>query len=1101
MKHLFIYILCAIMYCGAYAQTNVPSTSSGVKFRTMMAEKAMRSGKFGKDAAVWQQKARTAAPIVNMQGSMLRNRIGNPIRVAAPKLVNSSPIESDKARITLYVETDWGDDSGYQLILDRDCGMFGQTIVDDIFAAADYKIPENAENLENFLVAGKSGSLDIPAGEYDFYVLNPTPSERTVYIAEGESQGDNYYFKGGYEYVFTVNVVASSDNVELTCDSPVELGVSEITTPKSGVNLGSKEKVTAKIYNKGSESVSSFIAKLTVDDGETISETVNTQIAPDESIDYTFNANADLSASGIHTLTVAVDNDRDGLAGNNSVMKKVMHVAPIPAPYVCEFDEESCADEWDIIDANGDGHTWSISLNDQAAKILYSATNISDDYLVTMCPITLSAGTNKVVVNYNAMGASFYESFEILYGKTDNVKDMTVLKKFEDFCAAEEPYVSSIDFDTPETGDYYFAIHATSKPNQFGLLVYGIEISEGAYSGTPDLAVSKVVLPISSCSLGNAEKAGAVIFNYGTAGVKNFTIKYSLNGAVMGTQKFDVAVPAGESVEITLDNSIDMSSEGKYTLGIEIIDVIPDDGQNPETVTDNNYAESSAIHYTPTDVPFTVDFSNASQRDDWASDGSWIYDAEYNNAVYCAGSTPLVSRGINLKAGKTYRMSYNYMAGMLYFVSVIYDSYDIILGQDGTPTSGWNIIASYYDIYTNDAFADNEVVFTVPSDGVYSLGFRQDIPQATFMLRTISVTEVEPYDIAVTGISGLPSKLPKSLTESLTVNVAVKNNGAETASGTISLTLDGKEIGSTKFDNISIGDTRTIGVPVIFDNVSVGMKMVEASVSIDGQDDSRPSDNVMSVPFEITENVYAYDYVTEDMYNKYYVIGIDGTSSCTAGIVFHFNNKVDIKGLSIGWGITSDESIILAGYKWDPNAVPDMSGVLPVGENVFSTIEDQGSQTGQIDYLLYKPVTLEPGYYMFTVTYTGYALVVDNVTPGQLYMLVDNDGTMLAFDNTSAGLGTPAIRAILGETVGINIAETDTDTPAIVYDAASKDIVVSSSSAIKNIAVYSTSGSMIGGMTVDANTCRYDASRLSSGVYVVKLSTADGIVTGKIAVK
>lgn len=56
MKHLFIYILCAIMTCGAYAQTNVRTSPPVVKFKTLKSEMAMRSGKFGKKAVVMQQE-------------------------------------------------------------------------------------------------------------------------------------------------------------------------------------------------------------------------------------------------------------------------------------------------------------------------------------------------------------------------------------------------------------------------------------------------------------------------------------------------------------------------------------------------------------------------------------------------------------------------------------------------------------------------------------------------------------------------------------------------------------------------------------------------------------------------------------------------------------------------------------------------------------------------------------------------------------------------------------------------------------------------------------------------------------------------------------
>lgn len=1103
MKHLFIYILCSLMSYGAYAQTS-GTVSPPAKFRTMVAEKAMRSGKFGKKAAAMQQKqkARQVFPTSNMPGDLLRNRVGHPVQVKASKVAKAGPIASDEARITLNVETDWGDGSGYQLILDRDCGIYGMTSLDEIFAAADYAVPEDASYLENFLVAGESKSIDVPAGEYDFYVFNPTPSSGTVYLAGGESQGDNYYFKGGYEYVFTVNLAFTQDNVELTCDSPVDLGVSKIISPSTGKDLTSAEDVTATFYNEGTEAVSSFIAKLTVDGGETISETVDTPIAPGDNIDYTFKAKADLSVPGLHSVTVSVDNEKDGLSGNNSMTKKVTHVAALPAPFTCDFSQEGSVDYWTIIDANQDGTTWTISPETGAAEILFNSELATDDYMVTTCPITLPAGTNNFVIDYNALVNSFIESFEILYGKTSDVSEMKVLKSYDDFVVAADGYKGIINFDLDESGDYYFAIHGTSQANQYGIDVYKVVVAEGSYIGSPDLSVDKVTLPMSSCSLGTEEKVSVTLSNKGTADAKDFTVEYSVNGTVKGSQKFDKVVPVGESVEVTLDDVIDMSAVGKYSVGVNVTDVTPADGQNPETITDNNSGEASVTHYTPTDVPFVVDFNNETQREDWSSDDSWVYDGDYYSAMYCVGTTPLVSRGVNLKAGKTYRLSYNYMAGMFYFMFVVYDSYDIILGAEGTPVSDWSTIASYSDIYTNDAFTDDEVTFTVPADGVYSLGFKQDTPQGTFMLRSAEVAEVAPYDVAITSMSGLPSQLPKSQAEDLSVDVVVKNKGSEPASGTIALTADGKQVGSAKFETIPVGESLTVSVPATLSDVPSGTTDVTAEATLDGEEDNNLNDNMASASLEMTDDVYAYDYVTDGMYDDYHAIGLGEGYLCTAGIIFHINKTADLKGLSIGWGMAEDEQIGLSVYKWDNNATPDDYGYIPVGEEVYSTTAERGGSTGQVDYMFDELTTLAPGDYMMAVTYTGYGLAVDNVLPGQLYLLTDETGSMCAVDQSSAGLGTPAIRAILGETTGIGSVATAAMTPAIVYDAASKTIVASSpSGAIKSLEVYSASGSLMGKMSAGSTVCRYEASKLTSGVYVVKMKTADKTVTGKIAVK
>lgn len=1064
----------------------------------------MRSGKFGKkDAFMQQQKASKTAPQAKTQNDLRRNRIGKPVSVPAPRLQSAKAIEGDQARITLYVQTDWGDGSGYQLILDKECEITGTTSLDEIFAAADYTIPSDAALLENFLMAGESASVDIPAGEYDFYVFNPTPSDGTVYIAGGESVGDNFYFRGGVEYVFTINVdLAAGDNVEITTDSPVEIGVSEIISPVTGNNLGAEESVTARIFNNGTEEVTSFTATYTLDGGQPVSETANTAIAPGGSIDYTFTAKADLSAAGVHYVTVSVDNEKDGLASNNSATAKVIHIAPVAAPYVCEFDSDACVDEWSIIDANNDGSTWAIYPDEKMAQMLYNSYNKSDDYLVTVCPVTLGAGANNIAINYNAMGEGYYESFEILYGKTNDVNEMAILKKFENFTRSEDVVNGVANFNTEEAGDYYFAIHATSEPDQWGIYLYKVAVSEGEFKGEPDLTVDKVVLPISSCSLGSSEKVSAIISNKGTADAIGFTLEYIVNGESKGTQTYDTVIPSSETMEVNIDAGFDLSAAGKYEIGVKITDVIPDEGQNPETVTDNNYAEASTTHYTPTDVPFNVNFADESQRGEWASDDSWIYDGEYYNALYCNGTTPLVSRGINLKAGKTYRMSYNYMAGMFYFIFVISENYDIIMGKDGAPLSEWETVSSFTDVYTEDVFTDNEVIFTVPTDGVYSLGFKQDTPQATFMLNSVSIAEVDPYDVTTTSIAGLPSMLPKSQAENLAVDVAVKNNGSETISGTIAVKISGKEVGSAKFENIPATESTTVSIPITVDGIATGNTTVEAEATIDGHDDTNTADNVASVPLAITEDVYAYDYTTDDMYNEYNAIGVGDGYPCTAGIIFHINNAAVLKGMSIGWGIASGEQIGLAAYKWDATAQPDVEGYLPVGEEVFSATADQGTSIGQIEYDFDELAILEPGDYMLTVSYTGYALATDQIAPGQLYLLVDNEGTTVALDQTSVGLGTPAIRAILGETTGIGTISANTKAPTLVYAAASKTIVaISPTSAIKSLTIYSASGTHMGSKAGSTSVCRYDASRLAPGVYIARMETTDGVVTSKLAVK
>ena len=140
MKHLFVYFLCAITCCGTYAQGVKDSSSPmGVKLTTAKAAEARLSGKFGKPGVLTKQQE--AAKAVRSDDGKLRvvsKRVGKPMRVATMGVPTVASVADDMARITVNVESDWGDGSGYQLLLDADCQMLDYEYVDEMFDEADY---------------------------------------------------------------------------------------------------------------------------------------------------------------------------------------------------------------------------------------------------------------------------------------------------------------------------------------------------------------------------------------------------------------------------------------------------------------------------------------------------------------------------------------------------------------------------------------------------------------------------------------------------------------------------------------------------------------------------------------------------------------------------------------------------------------------------------------------------------------------------------------------------------------------------------------------------------------------------------------------------
>lgn len=1004
------------------------------------------------------------------------------------------------ARITLVVENDWGDGSGYQILLDADDSIYQDYVEGNpasdagVYDECEYTVPANAVSYGNYLIAGERRSTDIPAGVYDFVVLNPAPSGLFM-VKEGDNAGDNVTFEAGKEYVFTITNDGSSDKSTLSLGAPVDLSVTAITSPASGY-LTDSETITATITNNGMQDATSFTATFQIDETEPVTETVNQTVAAGASISYSFATKGDFSEGKTYQLTVSVASDDDATPDNNQMTASVNHIHAVPAPYYCGFDEESDLGEWTIIDANDDWTTWYIDTSWGQAMIDYDYEDL-DDYLVTTNPVSLPAGTCHVTVTYNGAGSGYYERFEILYGKTSEVEEMTVIQRVPDFEGADDNYVTAVDFNVPEAGDYFFAIHATSMADQYGIIIEDITIDAGSYRGEPDLEVARISLPLSSSSLGTDETVGVDVVNRGTAGATSFKMECYVDGTLSGTQSVSHAVAAGETITITLDEAIDLSQPGVHTVNVRITDVEADEDGYQESVTDNNSMEATVTHFMPAGLPFETDFTDPEQRADWDGCGSWSYTEGYR-AMYCAGTGPLLSRGVKLETGKFYRIEYVYMAGMNSFFGLITENYSVACALDGrVAEDGWTVLDSYEDVYTNDAFVNGVILFQVEQDGLYQFGFLQENPQGTLSVCNFSVNEYFNPDVAVVGVSRLPSLLPLSLAGLYDFNVFVKNKGGRPVSGYISVN-DDFEI--KRFGGLEPSETGCYEMTVDLQDIVARQNsdIVTLSISvpyIEGNQDENMDDNTYTYELGISEDELAYDHTTDDKYDSRFAMGV-GTGSATAAIPMHLTSTALLRGFSVGWGEATGQDITLAIYEWDPDKDE-------VGDKVYESVAQQGVEAGQIEYPVDGDVRLSSGDYMVGVTFSGYCMATDYALPGQLYMLVsDESGKIVALDQRSARLGTPAIRLVLDKDAAVESIGSDGVSVTLYPNPVCETLFVNSEGErMSEVEIYSAAGVTVYHATVDAEKFEYAVGGLVPGVYFARVTTESGTKTLKFAVE
>ncbi|WP_080737629.1 DUF2436 domain-containing protein [Porphyromonas gulae] len=136
------------------------------------------------------------------------------------------PIPGGMARIILEAHDVWGDGSGYQMLIDADHTAYGneippptplgQCLTEDcnipatLYDPFEFKVPAAADPscTPEYQVVDGVASIDLPAGIYDYVVVNPSPGLCIVipgiFGQADDTYGDDFRFEAGKIYHFLV---------------------------------------------------------------------------------------------------------------------------------------------------------------------------------------------------------------------------------------------------------------------------------------------------------------------------------------------------------------------------------------------------------------------------------------------------------------------------------------------------------------------------------------------------------------------------------------------------------------------------------------------------------------------------------------------------------------------------------------------------------------------------------------------------------------------------------------------------------------------------------------------------------------------------------
>ncbi len=375
-------------------------------------------------------------------------------------------------------------------------------------------------------------------------------------------------------------------------DNPMDLGVSAITSPVTGMELG-EESVTITVNNYGDKDASNFELAYQIDENEPVVETYTGTISAGGSVEYTFNTKADLSIPRkLYTVKAYTNVEGDLNPNNDKSEVKVLHQAPAAVPYYLGFEPEEETSGITFYNLNNDDGEWAVEVDGGWTKLArtgsgslaynYDGSNAGDDWAI-LEPITVEPGYYVLKFWYSVTDGH-PEKFSVHYGNGATPDAMT--NKIVEFApATNSTYQESINIiHIEDAQSIYIGFYSFTPKDENWIMVDDLSF-EKIDGESVDLSVNGISAPFDFVRPGNGTNVVFELRNIGIAEAQA-TVEVSIDAEVKHSETITLAGQEFKSVEVK--DLIAGLSVGKHTVAVELT-------SEGDTNVDNNKIEKEIV--------------------------------------------------------------------------------------------------------------------------------------------------------------------------------------------------------------------------------------------------------------------------------------------------------------------------------------------------------------------------------------------------------------------------------------------------------------------------------------------------------------------------
>ncbi len=583
-------------------------------------------------------------------------------------------------------------------------------------------------------------------------------------------------------------VTTAFDGVYLSQKPSVDAQAIAITPSEVQKAFGAEEPISITIKNGGRNVLANFSAHYQINDGEIVTESVATPIAPNAELTYDFKAKADLSTAGkTYSLKAWITAEGDENISNDAIMTEVANsITSVPYKPTFWTGSRTAEDNWTALSDDPTGRYWSVGRNTDRTAGIWSVNSSTkgdlNTYLISR-PIYFEEGTAYGLSFEAFMGsATVAGALDVYYTKDETAGTGMNLIYSNNMLGVDITKVTC-SFTPAESGAGYLVFVArTPAASAVRLTLQNIAVTEvAAY----DASIVAITAPVSAkYEYTNGEEVKVMIHNNGLNPTDGLKVTLYVDGRPVATESV-MAIPSGNDYEYTFLTKADLSQGSKgHTIKVAITWDKDEDATNNEAVL----TVASDVVSPPYNIDtYANDFSTYWTMVDGNHDGLTVaiinvfgndqleYSASDDN-IAASTDEYLYSRPIRLYAGKKYRISPRI----------------IVQGENEESPNFYHIAIGLYTKTADNTFELAKAIheqdyhywgtydYTVAIDkeDIYYVGFhitKESESNYYFRLNEFGIAETNDNDIAIDAVYIPGTQL--SAYNTLPLGLNVYNNG------------------------------------------------------------------------------------------------------------------------------------------------------------------------------------------------------------------------------------------------------------------------------------------------------------------------------------